>query len=147
MFLHNLFEKLGRVRVIRDRQTRDPYMIRYYLFLKNRKNFPFNLTLHKILKSDDPVLHDHPWSYGTIILKGGYYETVPVFSGDGEVLEHKTYWRGPGYMTFRKSSSFHYLTLKADQPCTTLFFMGPQKTVWGFLTEKGWTLWTDYIRK
>ena len=76
-----MFEFLkNRKRVIRDRDSNEPYLVRWYLFLKDRKNFPFNVTLHKVLKSDEPVLHDHPWNWGAIILKGGYYEHIPIYS-------------------------------------------------------------------
>ena len=52
-------------------------MIRYYvLFRKRPKWFPFNILVHKILKEDRGDLHDHYWSYITIILKGGYWETT-----------------------------------------------------------------------
>ena len=71
-FLSKIMDKLGRRRVITDRDGKVPYLIRYYLFLKERKNFPFNITLHKVLVSDEPTLHDHPWSWGAIILSGGY---------------------------------------------------------------------------
>jgi hypothetical protein len=70
-FLSRIMDKLDRRRVITDRNGVVPYMERYYIFLKNRKSFPFNITLHKILVSDEPTLHDHPWSYATLILKGG----------------------------------------------------------------------------
>ena len=52
-----LMDKLGRRRVITERNSNVPYLVRYYLFLKERKNFPFNLTLHKVLVSDEPTLH------------------------------------------------------------------------------------------
>ena len=52
-----LMEKLGRRRVITDRTGKIPYLIRYYVFLKDRKNFPFNVTVHKVLVSDEPTLH------------------------------------------------------------------------------------------
>ena len=42
--LLRLLEKLGRKRTIYDREGKVPYLIRYYLFLKDRKNFPFNIT-------------------------------------------------------------------------------------------------------
>ena len=83
---HNLMNKLGRYRLIPDRRTGADYMHRYYLFLKDRKKFPFNVTLHKILKSDDPIYHDHPWPYMTIILKGGYYEHTPIFNKEGKII-------------------------------------------------------------
>ena len=65
---------LGRYRVIMDRQNNEPYLERYYLFLKDRSSFPFNIFLHKFLKSDPDDLHDHPWGYFTFILGGGYWE-------------------------------------------------------------------------
>ena len=42
-FLFNWFK--GRKRVITDRSGKVPYLVRYYLFLKDRANFPFNITL------------------------------------------------------------------------------------------------------
>ncbi len=88
---HKIMNKLGRYRLIKDRISGDDYMHRYYLFLKDRKWFPFNLTLHKIVKSDEPVMHDHPWAYMTIILKGGYWEHTPVFNLDRMVCELSRY--------------------------------------------------------
>lgn len=148
-FFTNTMQRLGRVRVILDRKLNKPYMIRYYLFLRDRSKFPFNITLHKILLSDDPVFHNHPWSwYATIILKGGYFETLPVYDADGNVISDNTVWRGPGYFTFRKGAAVHYLTLKEDTPCTTLFFMGKQSNSWGFLVDKKtWVHWLDYIKR
>ena len=91
---HNLMNKLGRYLLIPDRRTGEDYMHRYYLFLKDRKWFPFNLTLHKIVKSDDPIFHDHPWPYATLILKGGYREWIPQFNNKGElVYKDEKKWR------------------------------------------------------
>ena len=73
---HTIMNKLNRYRLIPDRKTGADYMHRYYLFSKDRKWFPFNVALHKIVRSDDPIFHDHPWPYMTIILKGGYYEQI-----------------------------------------------------------------------
>ena len=57
-------DKLGRKRIIMDRVNNDPYLERYYLFLKDRKRFPFNIFLHKFLKGDPDDVHDHPWGKG-----------------------------------------------------------------------------------
>ena len=41
---------LGRRRIIMDREDNEPYLERYYLFLRDRKeNFPFNIFIHKFL--------------------------------------------------------------------------------------------------
>ena len=143
--------KLGRYRLIPDRQTGEDYLHRYYIFLKNRKYFPFNVTLHKIVRSDDPIMHDHPWGYITIVLKGGYWEHTPVFNDDGKILTEFQTWRGPGSVIKRNAGEYHWLELdESVGPATTLFFMGRQQREWGFLvqTKKGlhrWIKWTDYL--
>ncbi len=50
--LLKLLERLDRKRIVMDRVNDEPYLERYYLFLKDRKRFPFNVFLHKFLKSD-----------------------------------------------------------------------------------------------
>jgi hypothetical protein len=146
---HKLFNKLGRYRLIPDRRTGANYMHRYYLFLKDRHWFPFNLTLHKIVRSDDPVFHDHPWPYMTIILKGGYWEHTPLYIGN-YIRGEKKRWRGPGSVIIRSSKSLHWLEMDPDVgPATTLFFMGPQVREWGFViqtkdTNQGNTKWIKH---
>lgn len=81
--LLKLLERLGRKRIITDRLNNEPYLERYYLFLKERERFPFNVFLHKFLKGDPDDVHDHPWPYATLILKGGYYEWIPEFNSAG----------------------------------------------------------------
>ena len=101
-----------------DYDKAEPFMIRYYLLFRKRpKWFPYNILLHKILKSDLGDLHDHYWSYITIILKGGYWETN----------ENGTFWRGPGYIGFRKASDRHSLKIPKGKPAWTLLLAGPNK--------------------
>lgn len=139
-----------RKRIILDRDGDVPYLVRYYLFLKDRVNFPFNFTLHKVLRSDEKVLHDHPWAYATLILRGGYWENVPVISQEGDVIGSKGIWRGPGHFRYRKSDDLHWLALGKDKagneiPCWSLFYMGKKAKSWGFMphvTGKGYS-WID----
>jgi len=149
--LHKLMVKLGRHRLILDRRTGEDYMDRYYLFLKDRKWFPFNVTMHKIKKSDDPIFHDHPWDFITVILKGGYWEHTPVFNKDGKKIAEFSAWRGPGSVIKRKATDYHWLELdQSVGPATTLFFMGSQQRDWGFLVDKHnsktrWIQWEYYL--
>lgn len=144
-------EKLGRYRLIPDRRTGQDYMHRYYLFLKDRKWFPFNITLHKIVKSDDPIFHDHPWPYITIIIKGGYWEHIPLFNDKGAKFAEFQIWRGPGSIIKRSANEFHWLELDENVgPATTLFIMGPQQREWGFLidrtkTKQQWIHYQNYL--
>lgn len=141
-FLSKFMDKLGRRRVITERDSNIPYLIRYYVFLKDRKNFPFNITLHKVLVSDEPTLHDHPWSYATFIIAGGYYENTPK----------GRFWRGPGHFRYRKASDLHYLELDRDaqgneKPCWSLFFMGRKAGAWGFLKDGEWIHNEQYLAR
>ena len=142
-FFLNFLEKVGRKRVILDRENNLPYLNRYYLFLKDRKTFPFNVFLHQFLRGDPDDLHDHPWPYATLILKGGYWEWIPVFDELSENIAGETrVWRGPGHFRTCKAESYHRIELEPGVDCWTLFMPGPQKREWGFLTHKNWNLST-----
>jgi hypothetical protein len=132
MFL-KLLDKLGRKRVIYDRLANEPYLERYYLFLKDRTKFPFNVFLHKFLKGDPDEVHDHPWPYATLILKGGYYEWVPEFDPQGNMVGQKRHWRGPGHFRVCSATSYHRIELDPGITAWTLFMPGPHKREWGFL--------------
>ena len=137
---------LGRYKLILDREGNDPYLHRYYLFQTRwlAPIFPklsYKIVLHNIVKSDIDGLHDHPWSWKTRILSGGYWE---------DTLEGK-FWRSPqdGWRS-RSAYDFHRLVLdtkKAGKDGTwTLFIMGPKEKEWGFLSkDEEWVHWKIYI--
>lgn len=130
-------KRKGRYRLILDRDGVTPYLERYYLLSANRKYLPFNIVIHKILKSDLDDLHDHPWGYATLILRGGYWETTKR----GRV------WRGPGWFTVRRADSFHRLEIVPGVECWTLFFMGAKRKgrEWGFLRDGEWVHYERYL--
>ena len=136
MFL-KLLERLGRKRIIYDRINNEPYLERYYLFLKERDRFPFNVFLHKFLKGDPDDVHDHPWPYATLILKGGYYEYTPNFE-NGKMIGETKHWRGPGHFRICSANSYHRIELVSGITAWTLFMPGPQKQEWGFLVNNKW---------
>jgi hypothetical protein len=108
------------------------------VFLKDRKKFPFNIFLHQFLRSDPDDLHDHPWPYATLILKGGYWEWIPIFDTTMTIVGEKKVWRGPGHFRVCKANSYHRIEVEPGVDCWTLFMPGPQKREWGFLTHKNW---------
>lgn len=141
--------KLGRYRLIKDRASQEEYMHRYYLFLKDRKTFPFNLLLHTIVRSDDPYYHDHPWDYTTIILKGGYWEHTPIFDDkSGKIIGDNRKWRGPGSIISRKSTDFHWLEM-GPAPAVTLFIPKKRCREWGFVDSDtgSWMHHTVFLRQ
>ena len=146
MFL-KLLDRLGRKRIVMDRRDNEPYLERYYLFLKDRTRFPFNVFLHKFIKSDPDDVHDHPWPYATVILKGGYWEWVPVFDTVGRKISEIQYWRKPGHFRTCSASSFHRIELDPNITCWTLFMPGPQKREWGFLVNNKWISHDKYLQE
>lgn len=128
-----------------DRVNNEPYLERYYLFLKDRDRFPFNVFLHKFLKSDPDDVHDHPWPYATLIVKGGYYEWTPQFNNQGEKVGEIARWCGAGSFRTASANSFHRIELDPGIETWTLFMPGPKRRDWGFLTRKGWIQHEQYL--
>ena len=123
MFL-NLLNKLGKKKVVYDRgpshpnyKEAKPWMNRYYLLFRQRpKWFPFNILLHEMLDDDHGEgVHSHLCPYITIILCGGYWETLK----DGK------HWRSTGYIGFRSANNLHRVDLKSASKPLTLFIPGP----------------------
>ena len=142
-----LLERLGRKRIVMDRQSDEPYLERYYLFLKDRDNFPFNVFLHKFLKGDPDDVHDHPWPYATLILKGGYYEWLPQFDSKGNKIAEMCVWRGPGSFRVCRANSYHRIELDPSVTAWTLFMPGPKKRDWGFLVNNKWIQHEQYLKE
>lgn len=143
--LLKLLDRLGRKRIVMDRVENEPYLERYYLFLRERERFPFNVFLHKFLKSDPDDVHDHPWPYATLILKGGYWEWIPHFDTVGRKTGEYQVWRGPGHFRISKANSFHRIELDPDITAWTLFMPGPKQRDWGFLVKNKWVQWEQYL--
>ena len=133
-----LLERMGRKRVILDRFSNEPYLTRYYLFLKDRKWFPFNIFLHNFHKGDPDDLHDHPWPYCTILLRGGYWE----HTADG-----KRSWRKVGTIRCAGSRSLHRIELEPGVDCWTLFIPGPHVREWGFIDNGEWKQHEQYLQE
>lgn len=144
--IKKLMQRLDRHRVILDRQSNEPYLERYYVFLRNRKRFPFNVFVHKFLKSDPDDVHDHPWPYFTLILRGGYYEWIPEFNQTGQKIGEIRHWRGPGHFRICNADSFHRIEVVSGIDTWTLFVPGPQRREWGFLVDQDqWVPHEEYL--
>ena len=142
-----MLERRGRKRIVMDRVSDEPYLERYYIFLKDRNHFPFNIFLHRFLKSDPDDVHDHPWPYATLILKGGYWEWVPVFDTVGRKIGEVQHWRKPGHFRTCRANSFHRIELDPNVTCWTLFMPGAKQRDWGFLVSNQWIQWEQYLKQ
>ena len=122
---------------IPDRFGEGVYLERYYIFLKDRKWFPFNVVLHKFIQSDLDDLHDHPWGFATMILVGEYDETTP----------EGTFRRKPFQLRWANAKALHRVKLIDEKPVWTLFFVGPLKKDWGFIKNGEWVDHQTYIEE
>lgn len=121
------------------------YMERYWLLPYGR--LPIAARVHHILRSDsDRVFHDHPWPYLTIILRGGYTETTPVYDESGIYNGTRSRWHGAGSILFRRAQSWHRLEVPEGVTTWTLFITGPKRQKWGFLREPDAKVyWRHYL--
>ena len=94
-----------------------PYVIRWRLETKW-----FSIRLHHWLAPDDDrAFHDHPWSFTTFVLKGGYTDKNP-----DEEQHLKAF-------TIQHRDAHHKHTVVPDPGgAWTLVFTGPKIRNWGF---------------
>lgn len=125
------------------------------------------VRIHNILRSDlDRDMHDHPFDFTSILLKGGYYETTRWVCTDATTIEpegrgpFETIWDPQKPYTIRevvtheryhprfsvirhRAEDLHKLRL--TKPVWTLVISGPWRRKWGFMTPQGWVHWKDYV--
>lgn len=89
----------------------------------------FGIFIHKInLPDSDRALHDHPWNFVSLILKGGYDEKRPT-----ELVR-----RDIASFAFRRAEDLHAIVRLWQVPTWTLILIGKNRRNWGFQTESGW---------
>jgi len=134
----------------------DPYLRRWYVIPRNPV---LNVYVHQFLRSDDDrALHDHPWWFVSLILKGGY----------NEIAEKGNRTRRAGSIAFRPATWRHRVVLWITDeddgrsncrqlPCWTLIVTGRRSRTWGFWCKRQspflqrvvgdrfvpWTQWGD----
>jgi hypothetical protein len=138
--------KIGKLKLFESAKyiggKEDPLLIRWILF-----RIPsFGIFIHKFCRSDyDRALHDHPWTFISYILKGGYYE----FTESG--IE----WIGPGRRLYRPAEFKHRVVLQQlsnglkkwlepPDPSWSLVFVFRRRRKWGFWLKDKWCWWRQY---
>lgn len=124
------------------------YLHRYRLFpvivWRNKKHyFPFNVFLHRFLRSDhDRCLHDHPWPSVSILLWGYLYEVLP-YEEDDMYFEFSR-WVPKFKPIFRTAKHKHRIILKSKD-AWTLFAVGFKQRSWGFWPNGKFVPWKTYL--
>jgi hypothetical protein len=107
-----------------------------------------NIYLHAIYKSDeDGHLHDHPWDYTSICLKGSFIEQVPgireVFNGN--IIKTYVYNHVSPFKVIRRNAeAFHKLYRLKSPVVYTLFFTGSRRKEWGYDVAGEWIEFNRY---
>lgn len=116
------------------------YLRRWYLL-----QMPwFGIYLHKIAQPDkDPDMHDHPWSFVSLVLLGGYEEQLSV--GPAAVRLWVPRKRGWLSLAFRRATDVHRIRELWRVPTWTLVLVGRRVREWGFQTDRGFVPWRDYL--
>lgn len=116
--------------VIPNRDGTQPYLIRFHLLALGA----WRLKLHVFVQGDsDRCLHDHPWTFYTLILLGGYFEETDDATGN-----RIRKWYGPGRLLHRPAEWKHRVILDNAKPCVTMVLMLKRRRAWGFFTRRGW---------
>jgi hypothetical protein len=157
--------------IIRDANN-EAYLIRYFIWKPDWLRYiginpkkAGRIYLHHILRSDhDRALHCHPWSFLSVVLKGGYREYThleDVSKFAGKVLPRRVEWKFVnwpldrrhlyskdmfkfGKILFRPAAWRHRLELEDGKTAWTLVFIGPKVRDWGFWPGGKFCPWKRY---
>lgn len=121
----------------------DRYLLRWYVIPRNPI---LNVYLHQFLHDDeDRALHDHPWWFISIMLKGAYEELA-------RYTDTSSFWtlRTAPSFAFRKAEHAHRVVLPKRHdgsvvPCWTLVVTGRVVRDWGFYCPQGWRHWKQFV--
>jgi hypothetical protein len=154
-----LFNKLFPAKVIPGCRDPRPLMTRWRILTTPW----FAIKLHHFHRSDeDRELHDHPWLFVSLILRGGYnevrpskwmrerlhlcydarryYSLFPYPKAVDRHLERRRY--GPGALLIRPAWWAHRVELlDLEHGSWSLVIVFPKVREWGFFTQRGWLPW------
>lgn len=115
------------------------------------------VLIHRMAAPDPGVdLHDHPWTFVSVVLWGGYVEErasirlAPRYAMAAE--EHGHTMRGtlvdrrPGSIARMRLDECHSIKRLHRRTCWTLVIGGPRRRPWGFYLPTGWMSEGEYDR-
>lgn len=122
-----------------------PYLYRWHV---TPAKGPANIYFHVQIADDpDRPLHNHPWDNTSVILAGGYKETICMSEGPPDDKSTFVMLRHSGDVIFRRAGWSHRLELLPHETYTmSLFTTGPKVREWGFWYPEGFKHWEDVVR-
>lgn len=110
-----------------------PYLLRLIVF----RCAWFAVYVHWFMGDDDLCLHDHPWRFASIILRGGYWEWT----------DSGRRWYPPGSVLLRPPQWRHRIVREPGRMPVTLVVAGRKRRDWGFWTHRGFIHWKRYSHR
>lgn len=120
-----------------------------YVYLRRLVIFKtpyFGLYIHWIHTRDgDRAPHNHPMSFLSWVLRGGYTENRWCYTGSGlpTFLGERRRRRFSLARTTRQD--FHIITTLTETPTITVLFCGPRRQDWGFLQHGEFIDYRTYL--
>lgn len=108
--------------------------------------------LHRIIRPDaERHVHDHPWPFASLVLRGGYTEvivrgtarTVAGVLGGGTIVQGTRRWRRGSF--HRMPLDMAHRIVHVEPRTVTLVLVGRKVRDWGFWTDDGWVRWDEYL--
>lgn len=90
------------------------------------------IFVHRFHRSDLDELHDHPWSFVTFLVGGGYWE----HTNEGR------FWRPRFSILWRPAEFQHFIEI--EHPLYTVVLRFSERREWGFIKNGVWTWWRAF---
>lgn len=153
----------GRLILIAGREDPENVYLRRMPLFRSRL---LSIYIHRFMRSDKGDHHDHPFSFLSYIVKGGYRESrvhgshlgrQPSAAGTIHDVEVTQEQREAGTFAYRKAKDIHmvfidrhYTAEEYKKAPLTVIFRGPYLCEWGFWIPSGkkslsWVYWREYL--
>lgn len=142
---HRRWEVLGPPLVLIDENNGREFLKRWRLL----QTPWFSIFVHRMQVPDPGTdLHDHPWGFASLVLRGGYTEVLADSrrADDEQVTRHRPRW---SLARVRLDQAHTVVTLDRS-PTWTLIVTGRTPRRWGFYVDGVWQDWEreyDYGRR
>lgn len=110
----------------------------------------FSVYLHRMDGPDSrPTLHDHPWAFISLILRGGYREKR------WNLHDRSVWHKDRRWLNIMRRDDAHAIEYLFRKPTWTLLLVGKRRRKWGYWTEitlqdqnlpTGRWMWTEFDR-
>lgn len=105
------------------------------------------IFLHHMTGPDPGIdMHDHPWWFGSLVLKGGYGEVRADVSAGHDTTPSLRPSRWRRWLSWGTTPLHmaHSITQLRSPSTWTLVIHGFRRRDWGFYTPDGWVFHLDY---